>query len=176
MRGELDSRADAQLAWLRGVVDGAGERSADRPRALDLGAGHGADATALARLGYRVVADSWGTVQRMLRAARARVAAGGTLVITCRDLSAELREVDRFFLVRADASRILTCFVEYLPDRAMIHDLVHVSSERGWELRKSCYPKLRLPIARVTEWLVDAGFHDVERVPCADGLIGLVGR
>ena len=56
MLGEFDARVDAQLAWLRGIVEGAGERSAARARALDLGAGSGAEAIALARLGYRVVA------------------------------------------------------------------------------------------------------------------------
>lgn len=232
MMGELEPRIESQLAWLRGVV---GAASTLRSCALDLGAGPGAEAIALARLGYDVVAvdasqvlvaelrarvvesklgravtvvesdlvtflesdddrerepaslavclgdtlthlDSPATVRRMFRAARARVTPGGALVLTYRDLSAELRELDRFFLVRADASRILTCFVEYVADGALIHDLVHERTEGGWQMRKSFYPKLRLPVAQVTDWLVEAGFHDVARVPCAGGLVGLVGR
>ena len=120
--------------------------------------------------------DSPATVRQMFRAARARVAAGGKLVISYRDLSDELRELDRFFLVRSDASKSLTCFVEYLPGRAVVHDIVHSRTESGWEMRKSCYPKLRLPVERVCEWLAEAGFRDVERVPCGNGLVGLVAR
>lgn len=234
MLGDFDARVDAQLGWLRGAVEPApagDDVRGSRPRALDLGAGPGADAIALGRLGYAVVAveasaklaaemrgrvaeaslvrdvdvveadlvaflerdgtpvnlavclgdtlthlDSPETVRRMLRAARARIATGGRLVITYRDLSHELRELDRFFLVRSDASRILTCFVEYLPDRAIVHDIVHVRSETGWEMRKSCYAKLRLPVDRVCEWLAEAGFGDVERVACGGGLVGLVAR
>ncbi len=115
-------------------------------------------------------------VQRMLRAARAQIVQGGRLALSYRDLSNALRETDRFFLVRSDASRILTCFVEYLPERAIVHDLVHTRTDRGWELRTSSYPKLRLPVDRVRAWLADAGFGEVEGVPCSAGLVGLVAR
>lgn len=234
MLGDFSERVEAQLAWLRGLVDDVGRDPRRRPRALDLGAGAGAEALALARLGYDVVAvdasaklvaemrghvsgaglarsidvvqadlvaflearrggvgpadlaiclgdtlthlDSPATVQAMFRAVRARIAAGGRLVISYRDLSNELRGVDRFFLVRSDVSRIMTCFVEYLPDRAVVHDIVHSRTDSGWEMRKSSYAKLRLPVGLVCEWLVDAGFDDVERVPCGSGLVGLAAR
>ncbi len=116
------------------------------------------------------------TVQRMLRAARAQIARGGRLALSYRDLSNELRELDRFFLVRSDESRVLTCFVEYLPERAIVHDLVNTRTNDGWDLRKSCYPKLRLPVDRVRAWLADAGFGEVQRIPCGGGLVGLVAR
>jgi hypothetical protein len=120
--------------------------------------------------------DSPSTVKRMFRAARARIVTGGKLVLTYRDLSSELRELDRFFPVRSDPSRILTCFVEYLPDRAVVHDIVHTRTESGWDMRKSCYAKLRLPVARVRDWLVEAGFGEVEHVACGGGLVGIVAR
>ncbi len=236
MLGDFGARVEAQLGWLRGILSlpGGGEES--RPQALDLGAGAGAEAIALSRLGYDVVAvdssaklvlemrrratdfgvgrhvevvhaeiaaflersgeegpgarprlvtclgdtlthlDSTASVQRLFRAAHMRLAADGRLVITYRDLSHELRELDRFFLVRSDASRILTCFVEYLPDRAVVHDIVHTRVESGWEMRKSCYAKLRLSVDEVCRFLDDAGFRQVERVPCGSGLTGLVAR
>lgn len=230
MHGDFDARVDAQVRWLRGVL-GAEAATGNRPRALDLGAGAGAEAIALARLGYEVVAvdasaklvaearhrvaeaglahgieivhddlvafldereapaslavclgdtlthlESPAMVQRMLRAARARIADGGTLVISYRDLSNELRALDRFFFVRSDASRMLTCFVEYELGRAIVHDIVHERTESGWQMRCSSYPKLRLSVDQVCSWLADAGFVLVERVPCGAGLIGLVAR
>jgi SAM-dependent methyltransferase len=235
MLGDFGARVEAQRAWLGGIVSNGGERSGEvRPRAIDLGAGAGADAIALAKLGYDVVAvdsspklvaetrrrvrdaglernveatesdlvsyleaggpdtspvslavclgdtlthlDSRVTVQRMLRAARARVADGGATLVSYRDLSSELTGTDRIFVVRADASRSLTCFVEYRDEHVLVHDILHQRTERGWDTLKSAYPKLRLPIADVCEWLSDAGFSQVQRVPCAGGLVGIVAR
>jgi 2-polyprenyl-3-methyl-5-hydroxy-6-metoxy-1,4-benzoquinol methylase len=119
--------------------------------------------------------DAPDAVQRVFRAARARVASGGMLIVTYRDLSNELCDLDRFFLVRADESRILTCFVEYRPDRAVVHDIVHARTASGWSMRTSSYPKLRLAVAQVRGWLVEAGFRDVEIAPCGS-LVGLVAR
>jgi SAM-dependent methyltransferase len=226
MLGDFDARVEAQQGWLRGIVDGTGGI------AIDLGAGTGAEAIALARLGHDVVAvdasaklvaqmhgrvadaglsgdveivhadlvafleaggdrlaslvvclgdtlthlESPAAVQRMFRAARRSIASGGRLVVSFRDLSHELHGLDRFFLVRSDASRILTCFVEYLPDRAIVHDIVHVRSDDRWEMRTSSYAKLRLAVDDVCAWLADAGFGVVERVPCGGGMVGLTAR
>jgi len=120
--------------------------------------------------------ESAEAVQRMFRAARARIAEGGRFVVSYRDLSEELRDVERFFLVRSDAKRILTCFVEYTPAHAVVHDVVHTRTHRGWEMRASAYPKLRLPVDHVRRWLGEAGFHLVERVPCGGGLVALMAR
>lgn len=231
MLGDVAERARAQTEWLRPLVGDLAPRDGTRPRALDLGAGTGAEAIALARLGYDVVAvdasaklvaeitgriaeaglsahvdvvqadlvdhtereaavvelvtclgdtithlPDPAAVQRLFRASRARLAPGGKLVLTYRDLSVEREGLDRFFLVRADASRILTCFVEYQPGRAIVHDLVHTRTDAGFELRKSSYPKLRLAASDVCDWLRAAGFDEVERVATGGGLVGLIAR
>lgn len=232
MLGDLDVRVREQGLWLRGVVDVPDASAAARPRALDLGAGVGADAIALACLGYDVVAvdasaklcvegaeriaqagladrvavvesdliaflESSGTasaslavclgdtlthlespqlVQRMFRAARACIAPGGRFVLTYRDLSRERTGSERFFLVRADHSRILTCVVEYETDRVIVNDIVHTRTERGWEMATGAYPKLRLATDRVRTLLFEAGFAEVTQVACAGGLVALVAR
>ena len=86
------------------------------------------------------------------------LAPGGRLIITYRDLSEELTGLDRFFDVRSDADTVMSCFVEYdTPGTVMVHDLVHVREEAHWRLRKSCYRKLRMSCAWVTQELARAG-------------------
>lgn len=84
----------------------------------------------------------------------------GVFVATYRDLSgAELRGLDRFIPVRGDDRRVMTCVLEYSgPETVVVTDLVHVRDEAGlWSIRKSSYPKLRLPLEWVREQLGAAG-------------------
>lgn len=164
--------------------------------AIDLGAGPGGHALALARAGYEVIAidncepllaelqantagtavravaasliqfrshapqlahvvacmgdtlthlDSLATVGQLLADASAALAPGGAFVTTFRDyVGRELEGTSRFIPVRADADRILTCFLEYQPTIVVVHDLLYERRAAGWELRVSSYPKLRL--------------------------------
>jgi dienelactone hydrolase len=79
--------------------------------------------------------------------------------VTYRDLSTELRGVDRFIPVRSTAEKIMTCFLEYHPGVVVVHDLIHVHSGDAWRLAKSCYPKLRLAVDDVCRELSQAGLH-----------------
>jgi SAM-dependent methyltransferase len=84
----------------------------------------------------------------------------GRLVLSFRDQSVELRGVDRFLVARADERRVLTTFLEYEPDRVVVHDLLHARGDDGtWRLRASAYPKLRLCAADVAERVRAAGLH-----------------
>jgi hypothetical protein len=83
----------------------------------------------------------------------------GQLVLTFRDLSSELRGVDRFILVRSAADKIMTCFLEYGPDVVMVHDLIHLRDVDSWKLMKSAYPKLRLRSDEVRRNLQQVGFE-----------------
>ncbi len=54
--------------------------------------------------------------------------------------------LDRFIPLRADADRIMTCFLESNgSESVMVHDLIHVRQGETWTLRKSAYPKLFPP-------------------------------
>ena len=91
----------------------------------------------------------------------------GAVVLSWRDLSQPLQGIDRIIPVRADDSTVMTCFLEYLPDRVLVHDVVTRRTETGWSTEKSVYPKLRLAHADVVSSLTKAGFrvtHD-ERTP-----------
>ena len=84
---------------------------------------------------------------------------GGQFVLSFRDLSAELRDLDRFIPVRSAADKIMTCFLEYGPDSVVVHDLIHVREGDSWKLLKSCYPKLRISTDEARRSLEGAGLE-----------------
>lgn len=100
---------------------------------------------------------------------------GGRFMLSFRDLSTELTDLDRFIPVRSDAERIMTCFLEYEPETVKVHDLVHIKIEGRWELRKSFYRKLRLSAGWVRDELSRAGFREIS--PTVErGLITIVAQ
>ncbi|MEU3328456.1 class I SAM-dependent methyltransferase [Streptomyces albus] len=70
---------------------------------------------------------------------------GGHFVAAYRDLTGELHGTDRFIPVRADADRILTCFLEYRDEETVtVHDVLHTRTGASWQMRAGSYPKLRI--------------------------------
>ena len=82
----------------------------------------------------------------------------GEFVLTYRDLSFELKDLDRFIPVISDDNRIFTCFLEYGEEKVKVHDLIYVKEDEGWCLKKSFYRKLRLPANWVIDQLKEKGF------------------
>lgn len=103
-----------------------------------------------------------------------RLAAGGRVVLTLRDLSGELRDLERAIPVCARDDLVVTCFLEYEPATVKVHDLVWVRQADGWRFAKGAYRKLRLSVDVVIQHLERAGLA-VERHPAPGGLIALVG-
>ncbi|MBO0778327.1 MAG: methyltransferase domain-containing protein [Ktedonobacteraceae bacterium] len=95
---------------------------------------------------------------------------GGRCILGFRDLSTELKGVERFIPVRSDGGTIMTCFLEYQPERVLVHDLIYTRVGEAWILRKSVYPKLRLERSWVIETMEKAGFtvevQEVQRGMC----------
>ena len=106
-------------------------------------------------------------VRALFRKLAAQLEPTGAVVLSWRDLSLPREGLDRIIPVRADDAAIMTCFLEYLPDRVLVHDVVSRRTDGGWTTAKGVYPKLRLAHADVASWLREAGFrvtHD-ERAP-----------
>lgn len=98
------------------------------------------------------------SVRRLFEEVYSLLESGGDLVLTWRDLSVELSSTARFIPVRADDTRILTCFLEYFPEHVMVYDLVHTRDGGAWKQEVSSYRKLRLSVAFVVAALETAGF------------------
>jgi SAM-dependent methyltransferase len=83
---------------------------------------------------------------------------GGRLALSFRDLTAELKGVDRIIPVRSDDDKIMATFLEYEDTQVNVHDIVFVKGDSGWELRKSTYRKLRISMHHVLDFLQQHGF------------------
>jgi len=105
--------------------------------------------------------DSPHVVSRLIADVFLALEPEGRFVVTFRDFTKNLEELDRFIPVRSDSMTVFTCFLEYAPETVKVHDLVYRNSADGWEFSKSFYRKLRLS----EQWLLDemakAGFEHI---------------
>ena len=113
-------------------------------------------------------------LDRVFQDVAGRLVAGGRLVLSFRDLSGTLRDLDRAIPLGAWDDLVMTCFLDYEASTVKVHDLVWVREPEGWRFRKGVYRKLRLAPARVTARLRAAGFA-VERHDAPGGMVALVG-
>jgi hypothetical protein len=109
-------------------------------------------------------------VKNLFRKAASHLHDSGRFVITFRDLSIPLDDLDRFIPVKQDECRILTCYLEYEPDTVKVHDLFYFNTDGQWKLHKSFYRKLRLSPEWVERQLAQAGFAEVA-VDVENGLV-----
>lgn len=108
-------------------------------------------------------------VHKLFELVAAALSKGGVFVTTFRDYSTPLNGDQRFIPVHSDASRILTCFLEYQSETVLVHDILHERREDQWHTRISHYPKLKLPPAMVCKWMESYGFA----VECSLGPRGM---
>lgn len=105
--------------------------------------------------------------------AASQLTPSGRLVLSYRDNSHPPTGDGRFFAVRSDADRIITCFVETVGDRLRIHDVLHLRNGDHFDQRISSYDKLRLDRTGVDDMLREHGFA-IERTTEAGGLVTTV--
>jgi 2-polyprenyl-3-methyl-5-hydroxy-6-metoxy-1,4-benzoquinol methylase len=117
---------------------------------------------------------SLSSVESLLTAVAASLPRGGIFAATFRDYaSAELKGEQRFILVRADDTRILSCFLEYQAHQIMVHDLLHEKENGRWRQSVSSYPKLRLAPAWLMSKLSALGCS-VTRADTPSGMVRIV--
>jgi hypothetical protein len=88
--------------------------------------------------------ESVAQVDELLGKAAIHLESEGKIILSFRDLTTELTGEERFLAVKSDTSKILTCFLEYYPDRVIVHDILHENKGGNWIQKVSSYPKLRL--------------------------------
>jgi 2-polyprenyl-3-methyl-5-hydroxy-6-metoxy-1,4-benzoquinol methylase len=84
---------------------------------------------------------------------------GGKIILSFRNYSKELNDAQRFIHVKSDAQRILTCFLEYFPEKIRVTDLFYELEHGKWVQKVSSYFKIRLSKETVVELLNGLGFR-----------------
>jgi SAM-dependent methyltransferase len=102
-------------------------------------------------------------VAQCLTAARQSLEPGGVLVLGFRDLTAELKGIERMIPVRLDDERLMATFLEYEPEHVVVHDMLFERDAGKWAMQKSAYRKLRLAPSRLTELLGRLDFRDIRQ-------------
>jgi len=114
-------------------------------------------------------------VRFLLEDARRALENNGRLILEFRDLTPELKNLDRFIPVRSDSNRIFTCFLEYEKNHVNVHDIIYARTGNRWLMKKSWFRKLRIPPQWMRDCLQTAGFA-VENSEINGGMLTLIAR
>lgn len=114
-------------------------------------------------------------VQILLEDAWQALEDNGQLILGFRDLTAELKGLDRFIPVRSSSERIFTCFLEYEKNHVNVHDIIHERTADRWAMKKSCFRKLRISPQWVNDCLLKSCFA-VEDFSNDNGMITILAR
>ena len=99
----------------------------------------------------------------------------GRLILGFRDLSVELKGLDRFIPVRSNSDRIFTCFLEYEKKHVNVHDIVYERVGDRWVTQKSVYRKLRISVQWMASCLQKSGFT-IEHIDTNMSMILIIAR
>jgi Methyltransferase domain len=101
--------------------------------------------------------QSMAQIEQLLCIVAASLQPGGRFVATFRDYRQLPLANQRFIPVRSDSHRIHTCFLEELPERVVVHDIIHERGPEGWRMKVSSYEKLRVSATALTPAAEAAG-------------------
>ena len=119
--------------------------------------------------------DSLENVHGLLKNVYQTLESNGRLVLSFRDLTFELKDLDRFIPVRSESNLIFTCFLEYEKDYVKVHDIIYEKIKDQWQLKKGFYRKLRIPPDWTKECLLKIGF-EVEEFDIHNGMVTVTAR
>lgn len=114
-------------------------------------------------------------VQILIEDARQALEDNGHLILGFRDLTSELKNLDRFIAVRSGSKKIFTCFLEYEKNHIKVHDIIHEKTGDQWVMKKSYFRKLRISPLWIKDCLLKAGFA-IENLDIDNGMITIIAR
>lgn len=99
----------------------------------------------------------------------------GKLILAFRDLTFELKDLDRFIPLRSDSETIFTCFLEYEINHVKVHDLIYKREQDQWKLYKSSYKKVKLPFDWILKVIEEKGLK-INHSSNENGLIRIIAK
>ena len=89
----------------------------------------------------------------------------GLLILTFRDYSKELNDQQRFIPVKSSPNRILTCILEYHPEKVKVTDLLYENVNTQWIQKVSSYEKVRISPQEIEQYLEQSGMEILFSAP-----------
>ena len=114
-------------------------------------------------------------VQILLEKAARVIENNGRLILGFRDLTTELKNLDRFIAVRSGPKNIFTCFLEYEKNHVKVHDLIHEKTGDQRVMKKSYFRKLRISVQWMSDCLLKTGF-EIENIDTDNEMIMIIAR
>ncbi len=112
-------------------------------------------------------------VQILLEDASQALEDYGRLILSFRDLTNELKNLDRFIPVRSGPEKIFTCFLEYEKKYIKVHDIIHEKAGSQWKMKKSYFRKLRIAPQWMRDGLQKSGFT-IEKQHIDNGMTTII--
>ena len=119
--------------------------------------------------------DAFKKVQALLDTVFSSLETGGCLILSFRNLTQKLVELDRFIPVKSNETTIFTCFLEFEKDSVKVHDIIYEKNNAQWVLKKSVFQKLRISPDWTQKYLQKIGFT-IEFYDEQNGLIFIIAR
>ena len=115
-------------------------------------------------------------VKNLLADIADRLQEDGIVYLSFRDYASSASTgMKNFILVKSDASKILTCLLEYEVEVVKVHDILHFKIDEGWQIKVSSYQKLRLDKNLVVDFLTQKRFSIVKN-EFENGMIHIIAR
>lgn len=102
--------------------------------------------------------ESFDEIKHLIQSCFNNLSIKGKLILTFRDYSNSLEDMNRFVPVKSDSDRILTCFLEYFQDKVRVTDLLYELQDNLWIQKVSSYYKGRISRNIIIEFLNQSGF------------------
>jgi SAM-dependent methyltransferase len=119
--------------------------------------------------------DSLSEIQKLIKDSSDILVSGGKIILTFRDYSTELDDKNRFIPIKSDSQRILTCFIEYFPDKLRVTDLLHEFENGKWVQKVSSYSKVRIDKNLIIKYLDDSGFK-IDYGKITNGMVTIIAN
>ena len=119
--------------------------------------------------------DDFTKVRALLDTVFSSLETGGCLILSFRNLTQKLVELDRFIPVKSNETTIFTCFLEFEKDSVKVHDIIYEKNNAQWVLKKSVFQKLRISPDWTQKYLQKIGFT-IEFYDEQNGLIFIIAR
>jgi 2-polyprenyl-3-methyl-5-hydroxy-6-metoxy-1,4-benzoquinol methylase len=119
--------------------------------------------------------ESFDEIEKLVNDSYSILSKGGKLLFSFRDYSLELEDTNRFIPVKSDNTRIMTCFLEYFPQKIRVTDLLHELENGTWVQKVSSYLKCRVTKELIHKMLIKAGFS-IDKEVNLNRIIHVIGE